>query len=160
MRTLSLAAPLVLFERGRQWAGTGFSPSPFLSSSSFHTTQLQYTNSYTYSHPNLNLLQHCKDTLTTRNVVFPSGPWFENRPHLTPSIRLGRNPKRVIVQWVGIRTDRHFHKLTKLKKNKYWANVAVRKEFFQSYNLLYNGGEGYWDFRTSDLIKNPDGTDI
>ena len=25
-----------------------------------------------------------------------------NRPHLTPSIRLARNPKRVIVQWVGI----------------------------------------------------------
>ena len=31
------------------------SPSPFLSSSS-HTTQLHYTNSYTYSHPNLNFL--------------------------------------------------------------------------------------------------------
>ena len=33
------------------------SPSPFLSSSSL-TTQLHYTNSYTYSRPNLNFLQY------------------------------------------------------------------------------------------------------
>ena len=32
-------------------------PSPSLSASS-HTTQLHYTNSYTYSHPNLNFLQY------------------------------------------------------------------------------------------------------
>ena len=32
------------------------SPYPFLSSSS-HTTQLHYTNSYPYIHPNLNFLQ-------------------------------------------------------------------------------------------------------
>ena len=30
---------------------------PFLSSSS-HTTELHYTNSYTYSHPNLSFLQY------------------------------------------------------------------------------------------------------
>ena len=29
------------------------SPSPFLSPSSSHTTQVHYTNSYTYNHPNL-----------------------------------------------------------------------------------------------------------
>ena len=33
------------------------SPSPFLSSTS-RTTQLHYTNSYTYSHLNLNFLQY------------------------------------------------------------------------------------------------------
>ena len=33
------------------------SPSPFLASSS-HTTQQHYTNSYTYSHLNLNFLQY------------------------------------------------------------------------------------------------------
>ena len=83
------------------------SPSLFLSSSS-HTTQLglHYTNNYTYSHPNLNFLQHRTDTLPIGNVVCPSGAWFENRPHLMPSIRLARNPKRITVQWVGIRTDR------------------------------------------------------
>ena len=87
-------------QMSRHWV----SPSPFLSSSS-HTTQLHYT----YSHPNLNFLQHYTDTLPTRNVVCPSGAWFENRPHLTPSIRLARNPKRVIVHWVGIRTDRYYN---------------------------------------------------
>ena len=72
------------------------------SSSSSHTTQLHYTN----SHPNLNFLQHYTDILPTRNVVCPSGASFKNRPHSTSSIGLARNPKRVIVQWVGIRTDR------------------------------------------------------
>ena len=77
------------------------SPSPFLSYSS-HTTQLQYTNSYTCSHPNLNFQQHCTDTLPTRNVVCPSGAWTENRPCSMPSIRLEQNPKHEIAQWVGI----------------------------------------------------------
>ena len=80
------------------------SPYPFLSSSSSLTTQIPYTNSYTYSHPNLNFLQHYTGTLPTRNVVSPSGALFESRPHLTPPIRLVRNPKRVIVPWIGIRT--------------------------------------------------------
>ena len=84
------------------------SPSPFLSSSS-HTTQILYINSYTYSHHNLNFLQHYTESLSTRNVVCPSGAWYENRPHSTPSICLVRNPKRVIVQWVGIRTHTHTH---------------------------------------------------
>ena len=47
---------------------------------------------------------HYTDTRPTRNVVCPSGAWIENRPHSTPSIRLARNPKQVIVLWVGIRT--------------------------------------------------------
>ena len=96
--------PLGAFREEQAMSRHWVSPSIFLSSSS-HTTQLHYKNSYTYSHPNLNFLQHCSDTLPTPNVVCPSGAWFENRPHLTPSIRLARNPKRVIVQWVGIRTD-------------------------------------------------------
>ena len=48
----------------RHWV----SPSPFLSSSS-HTTQLNYTNSYTYSHPNLNFLQH------TIQILVPHVMW-------------------------------------------------------------------------------------
>ena len=43
-------------------------PSPFLSSSS-HTTQLHYTNSYTYSHPNLNFLQY------TIRILVPHVMW-------------------------------------------------------------------------------------
>ena len=42
-------------------------------------------------------------------MICPSGAWFENRSHSTPSIRLGQNPKRVIVQWVGIGTHTHTH---------------------------------------------------
>ena len=98
--------PLGAFREEQAMSRYRVSPSPFLSSSS-HTTQLHYTNSYTYSHSNLNFLQHCTDTLHTRNVVCPSGACFENRPHLTTFIRLAWNPKRVIVQWVGIKTDRH-----------------------------------------------------
>ena len=66
------------------------SPSPFLSSSS-HTTQLHYTNSYTYSHPNLNILQYTTHPIC--NVVCPSGAWIENRSHVTSSIHLGMEPK-------------------------------------------------------------------
>ena len=44
------------------------SPSPFLSSS-FHTTQFHYTNSYTYSHPNLNFLQY------TIQILVPHVMW-------------------------------------------------------------------------------------
>ena len=47
---------------------------------------------------------HYTDTCPTRNVVCPSGAWIENRPHSTPSIRLARNLKHIIVQWVGIGT--------------------------------------------------------
>ena len=43
-------------------------PSPFLSSSS-HTTQFHYTNSYTYSHPNLNFLQY------TIQIFIPHVMW-------------------------------------------------------------------------------------
>ena len=100
--------PLGAFREEQAMSWNRVSPSLFLSSSS-HTTQLNYTNRYTYSHPNLNFLQHYTDTLPTRNVVCPSGAWFENRPHSSPSIRLARNPKHVIVQWVEIRTDRQFN---------------------------------------------------
>ena len=34
---------------------------------------------------------------------------IKNRPHLTPSICLEWNLKRIIVQWVGIGTHRHTH---------------------------------------------------
>ena len=100
--------PLGTFRDEQAMSRHRVSPSPFLSLSS-HTTQTLYTNCYTYSHHNLNFLQHYTDTLSTRNVVCPRGAWFENRPHSTPSVRLVRNPKRVIVQWVGIGIHTHTH---------------------------------------------------
>ena len=96
--------PLDAFRKEQAMSRHRVSPSPFLSSSSSHTTQLHYTNSYTYSHPNPNFLQYSIDTRPTRNVVCPSGAWFENRSHLTPTIHFLWNPKRIIVQWVGIGT--------------------------------------------------------
>ena len=97
-RVIKPGGPLGAYQEEQAMSRHRVSPSPFLSSSS-PTTQLHYTNSYTYSHPNLNFLEY---THPTRNVVCPSGAWFENRPHSMPSIRLARNPRRIIVQWVGI----------------------------------------------------------
>ena len=78
MGTLSLAAPLVLFREEQAASWHRVSPSPFLSLS-HHTTQLHYTNNYTYSHPNLNFLQYTIQILIPHNVVCPSGAWIENR---------------------------------------------------------------------------------
>ena len=50
------------------------SPSPFLSTSS-HTTHLHYTNSYTYSHPNLNFLQY------TIQILVPHVKWSAQVVH-------------------------------------------------------------------------------
>ena len=79
------------------------SPSPFLSSSHTTQTQLLYKQSPWPQLPPV----HYTDTRPTSNVVCPSGAWIENRPHSTPFIRLARNPKHVIVQWVGIGTHTH-----------------------------------------------------
>ena len=100
-------APLVLFEKSRLWAGTGFHLLPsFLHR--YHATQHNYTtqtvtHTVTLTSTSYNTIQ----ILFTCNVVCPRGTWFENRPHSTPSILLVRNPKRVIVQWVGIGTHTH-----------------------------------------------------
>ena len=52
------------------------SPSPFLSSSSSsHTRQVHYTNSYMYSHPNLNFLQ------CTIQIPVPHVTWFAQAVH-------------------------------------------------------------------------------
>ena len=102
------------------------SSSPFLSSLS-HTTQLHYT---TVTHTvNLKFLQHCTDTLPTRNVVCPSSAWLKNRPHLTPYICLAWNLKHVILQWVGIRTDRQILRYQILLKSikHFWVWSLCRK---------------------------------
>ena len=104
--------PLCAFQEEQAMSRHRVSPSPFLSSSS-HTTQLHYTNSYTYSHPNLNFVEYTIQIL----IVCPSGAWFKYRPHLMPSMRLAWNPKRVIVQWVGIGTHTHTH----THKHTHWA---------------------------------------
>ena len=101
--TLNLEAPLVLFEKSRLRAGTGFHLLP-----SFHHHSTQHNNTtqtvtLTVTLTSLSSV-HYTDTHPSRNVVCPSGAWFENRPHSTPSIHLAWKPKHVIVQWVGIGT--------------------------------------------------------
>ena len=69
------------------------SPSPFLSPSS-HTTQLHYTNSYTYSHPNLNFLQYTIQILVP-NVMWSAQAVCDSKiDHtLKPPIHLAWNQK-------------------------------------------------------------------
>ena len=55
--------PLGAFREEQAMSRHPVSPSPFLSSSASRTTQLHYTNSYTYSHPSLNFLQNSIQTL-------------------------------------------------------------------------------------------------
>ena len=54
---VNTGGPLSAFREEQAMNRHRVSPSPFFSSSS-HTTQLHYTNSYSYSHPNLNFLQY------------------------------------------------------------------------------------------------------
>ena len=60
--------PLGAFREEQAMSRHRVSPSPFLSSSS-HTTQLHYTNSYTYSYLNLNFLQY------TIQILVPNAMW-------------------------------------------------------------------------------------
>ena len=66
--------PLGAFREEQTMSQHRVSPSPFLSSSS-HTTQLLYTNSYTYSHPNLNFLQY------TIQILIPHIMWSAQVVH-------------------------------------------------------------------------------
>ena len=62
-RDVKSGGPFGAFREERAMSRYRVLPSPFLSSSS-HTTQLHYTNSYTYSHPNLNFLMYTIQILT------------------------------------------------------------------------------------------------
>ena len=96
--------PLGAFQKEQAMSRHWVSPSPFLSSSS-HTTQITLHKQLHIQSPEPQLSTvHYTDTRPTRNVVCPSGAWFKNRPHLTPSIHFAWNPKHIIVQWVGIGT--------------------------------------------------------
>ena len=67
--------PLGAFREEQAMSQHRVSPSPFLSPSSSHTTQLHYTNSYTYSHPNLNFLQY------TIQILVPHVMWSAQAVH-------------------------------------------------------------------------------
>ena len=117
--------PLGTFREEQAMSRHLVSPSPFLSSSS-HTTQLHYTKSYTYSHANLNFLQY------TIWILVPHVMWSDQAvrelkiDYSTPSIRLARNPKHIIVQWVGIGTH-IFNELFKFKtsdERQHWKTAS------------------------------------
>ena len=62
------AGPIVAFREEQAMIRHRVSPSPFLSSS-YLTTQLHYTNSYTYTQPNFNFLQY------TLQILIPHVMW-------------------------------------------------------------------------------------
>ena len=128
MGTLNLAAPLVLFKKSRLWAGTRFHLLPFFH---HHPTQHNYitqTVTHTVILTSTFSSTHYTDTRPTRNVVCPSGVWIENKPHSTSSICLARNPKHVIVQWVGIGTNIHTLFASLLDADRWWTacELAVK----------------------------------
>ena len=95
---------MVLFEKSRLWADIGFHLLP----SFHHLTQHNYTtHSYTYSHPNLNFLQY------TIRILVPHVMWSAQAvreleiDHTERFLSASRNPKQVIVQWVGRGTNKH-----------------------------------------------------
>ena len=88
METLSLAAPLGLLKKR-----AGYEPAPGFTFSLPFIIISHYTNSYTYSHPNLNFLQY------TIQILIPHVMWSAQAvrdakiDHSQDSIRLVRNPK-------------------------------------------------------------------
>ena len=96
---VKLGGPLGAFRDDQAMSRHRVSPYPFLSSS--HTTQLHYTNTYTYSHPNPNFLQY------TIQIFVPHVMWSAQAVHELKIEHTQRhlcpwNPKHIIVQWVGI----------------------------------------------------------
>ena len=69
-------------------------------------------------------------------MVCPSGTWFENRPHLKPSIHLEWNPKHIIVQWVGIGTHTFSHTYQLLLYIVDAPNVDIFVVWYQLSNSL------------------------
>ena len=118
--------PLDAFREEQAMSRHRVSPSPFVSSSSNTTQTLTHTVTLTSLPP-----IHYTDTRPTRNVACPSGAWIENRPHSTPSIRLARNPKRVVVQWVGVRTHTLYLDsfLWEVQDSKNWVFTYVSAQF-------------------------------
>ena len=116
---------MVLFEKSRLWAGTWLHLLP--SFHHHHPTQHNYTTE-TVTHT-VTLTSTFFSTLYRYSSLSKQW-WIENRPHSMPSIHLARNPKHIIVQWVGIGTHTHI-------------DVVM-------------GSKGDWDFWISDLVKNLD----
>ena len=101
---IKLGGPLGAFREEQAMSRHRVSPSPFLPFIIIipqNTITPQKQLHLQSPQPQLPMV-HYTDTRPTRNEVCPSGASFEKRPHSTPSIRPVRNPKRVIVQWVGI----------------------------------------------------------
>ena len=142
MGTLSLAAPLVLFEKSRLWAGTRFHFSlPFIIIP-HNTITLHKQLHIQSSLPQLSPV-HYTDTRPTRNVICPSSAWSENRPRSMPSICLAWNPKHLIVQWVGVGTHTHtythtvflFWKILKYKVQNFFSQTL---EILQKKSYMIN----------------------
>ena len=105
---VKLGGPLGALREEQAMIRHRVSPSPFLSSSSSNTTQLYYTNSYTYSHHNLNFLQHTIQILVL-HVMWSAQAVRELKiDHTQRHLCALRGTRSTQVQWVGIGTHTHF----------------------------------------------------
>ena len=102
-------SPLGALQEEQAMSRHRVSPSPFLSSSSSHTTELYYTNSYTYSHPNLNFLQYTIQILIP-HIIWSAQVVHELKiDHTQCHLSALRGTRSIQLQWVGIGTHRHTH---------------------------------------------------
>ena len=120
--------PLCAFREEQAMSRHRVSPSPFIIP---HNT---VTHTVTLSSTSYSILYRYRPI---RNVVCPSGAWFENRPHSTPSIHLAWNPKHVIVQWVGIGTHTFENLVWKLKEKNYILDQGLNEgiQLYRAFTL-------------------------
>ena len=71
------------------------------------------------------------------------------------------------MQWVGTRTNTHtesdleiVRRETKILHRHPHEAHGVFKHCIITVYMHFMGANGDWDFQISDLVKNPDGTDI
>ena len=57
--------------------------------------------------------------------------------------------------------DKEIKSIVEHKMQKKWfLIISVKKKNIFTFIILTSGAKGEWDFRISDLVKNPDETDI
>ena len=116
------------------------SPSPFLPYIIIPHNTITLQKQLHLHSPQLSPV-HYTDTHPTRNVVCPSGAWFENRPYLTPYTRVSWNPKRVMVQWVGIGTHTHTHLFLNFSLSYVENSSRITPNFFPLLYLWWRDGQ-------------------
>ena len=143
MGTLNPGGPLGTFREEQAMSRHRVPPSPFPSSSS-HTTQLHYANSYTYSHPNLNFLQYTLQILVPHVMCSAQAVRELKIYHAQRHLSALRGTRSTQVHWVGIGT--HTHTLTHNLPLR--LRIFVTQKFMSSLEKIMSI---YWNCE----LKNP-----